>query len=216
EIGARNTCPEGPTWLRTPTRFRGSPRGALRAESMPLTPRCSSGGPPPRGAVSEGVCENGELAFNNCDRTTSEGPAFTDAAWPERGDEGGGPLRLPYLLRQRQTALAHLLRCEPVDRRRLDAEHGELEIQLAAVMNLVLDHQAQPLSDRDRRAAGRFALAMQIGIGQPPEDLHRLRMPVFQILSDCRHPARELRSVPGITRGFALHVLAVHPALDAR
>src|SRR5262249_34847435 len=145
--------------------------------------RDPGGGPPPGGAVSEGARENRSFSSCDCDRTTSEGPGFNLAARPERGDEGGGPPPETLFRRQRQTPLAHLLGGQTINRRRRDIEHRELQVKLSTVVDLVFDHQAQPFPDRDRRASGSFALAREIGVVEPAENRHRLRMEIIHVLS---------------------------------
>src|SRR5215212_11350796 len=70
--------------------------------------------------------------------------------------------------------LLHLFLGEPVQRRRLDAEDREVEVDLPPVVDLVLDHRAQPLADAQLGAARRDALRVEVGIAQGAEDGHRL------------------------------------------
>src|SRR6185503_6717080 len=63
-------------------------------------------------------------------------------------------------------AVTDFLGCQPVQRRRLHPEHVEHQINLPAVVRLVLDHRAQPFPRGDGRARRRLALALQIRIAQ--------------------------------------------------
>jgi len=51
-------------------------------------------------------------------------------------------------------ARLHFLGSEAVERRRLYPPHCEHQVQLTAVMRLVLGHRAEPLPECDRRPGG--------------------------------------------------------------
>src|SRR5438477_11368765 len=59
-----------------------------------------------------------------------------------------------------------LLRGQAVERRRRHAAHAEHQVNLPAMMRLVFDHGAQPLSHRDRRVGGSPALLGEASVGQ--------------------------------------------------
>src|SRR5436190_20691889 len=67
-------------------------------------------------------------------------------------------------------SLLYLLFGETVHRRRRDAEHRAIEIELPAMMTLVLDHGPQPLPPAQLRAARRHPLAIEVASADPGED----------------------------------------------
>src|SRR5438552_11106994 len=69
----------------------------------------------------------------------------------------------PTLGMTSNAARAYFFRGQSVQRRRGDADHAEHQIDLRAMMHFVLDHRAQPLPHRDRRARGRDAFRFEIG-----------------------------------------------------
>src|ERR1700757_2459451 len=50
--------------------------------------------------------------------------------------------------------LPHLLRSQPVQRRRLHPQHRQIQINLPAMMRLMLDHRPQPLPAGNGSAVG--------------------------------------------------------------
>src|SRR5262249_44713961 len=138
-----------------------------------------------------------------------------------RGGGGADPagflsLRRLFFRGPRARALAHLLRGQPVDRRRRGAEDAEPHVDLAAVGDLVLGHQAEPRAGRDRGAARRHALLLEIGVRQGAEDLDTLGVAAVEVRAHRLEAVRELAAVPGIAGGTAERVLGVHVTLDAR
>src|SRR5690242_12155585 len=70
----------------------------------------------------------------------------------------------------REAAVAYFFRGQAVQGRSGNTEHCEIEINLAAMMDFMLHHRAQPFPYRNRSAARRFALALQIGVSEAGKD----------------------------------------------
>jgi hypothetical protein len=93
-------------------------------------------------------------------------------------------------------------------------KHAEHEIDLPAVMDLVLKHRAQPLPRGDVGAAWRHALAAQIGWREPAEDLDGLGVHPLEIAHYLVVAVGEISPVSWIPAGAAGDILSKHPALD--
>src|ERR1043166_6101105 len=105
---------------------------------------------------------------------------------------------------------------QAIDGRSRHSPHRQHEIDLPAMMRLVLDHGAKPFPGRDRRAGGRAALRGEILIGQRREDCARLGMqPVVEVEHVLRSRG-EIGSTAFVSTRPLLHVLGVHLALDRR
>src|SRR5712691_10975874 len=82
------------------------------------------------------------------------------------------------------------------------------------MMDFVLDHRAEPLSDAQLDAAGRHALLLEIVVAERAEDRHGLVVHPLHEVDDPVVTIAELAAVTGIPARFALRVLREHPALD--
>src|SRR4030095_851066 len=67
-------------------------------------------------------------------------------------------------------SFANLFRGQAEDRRRRHLKHVEHQVDLPAVMHLVLDQRAQPFPRRDRYACRRMALPFEVGVAQAADD----------------------------------------------
>src|SRR5207245_7847934 len=84
---------------------------------------------------------------------------------------------------------------------------------LAAVVDFMFDHRAQPLADTQLRATRSEALLVQIGVAERSKNLHRLFMHAAEIGERCIVSVRELAPVSGIATRPQLRVLGKHPPL---
>src|SRR6266542_2226141 len=112
------------------------------------------------------------------------------------------------------TTLPNRLRGEAVQRRAGDAEHAEVDVDLPAMMDLVLGQRAQPLPDAELRAGGGHAFLLQLFVGEGGEDLHRLVVRAVEVVENGVVSLGELPAVSGIAARLELRVLGVHVQLD--
>ncbi len=112
------------------------------------------------------------------------------------------------------TAGADLLGGEAVERRGGDTEDAEVDVELAAVVGLVLDHGAEPVGNADFASSGRFALALQILIGQLRENLHGLGVEAFHECQNVFVAVREIFAVVGVAALVSLNVFRPHVAFS--
>ena len=75
-------------------------------------------------------------------------------------------------LASQRTPPAHLFFSQSIHRRRLHPEHGQIHVDLTAMVDLMLDHRSQPLAHAQLDATGRNALRIEIVIRKRPEDGH--------------------------------------------
>jgi hypothetical protein len=110
-------------------------------------------------------------------------------------------------------ARADLFGGEAVEGRGGDVEEAEVEIDLAAVVNLVFEHEAEPLPGRDGGGVGSLAFALEVGVGEAGEDFERFGVELFHEAKDFIEAVGEFFAVSGVAGGTALDGFGPHVAL---
>src|SRR5213593_3000282 len=105
---------------------------------------------------------------------------------------------------RRRLPLANLLFCQTVERRRADAEDAEVNVDLAAVVDFMFDHRAQPLADAQLRASRSGALLVQIGVGERSKNLHRFFVHAAKVRERRVVVVGELAAISRIAASSAL------------
>src|SRR4029450_13595510 len=141
---------------------------------------------------------------NDCART---GLAFTGIA--RASTSANAPRRRACSCRN--AALKKLLFRQTVKRRRAHAEHREHEVELSAMMNLVLDHRAKPLPRRDARPRWCRAPAVERLRRERAIDVQRFRVRAVEVRDDRVVSVGQVASMPRIrarvtSRGLGEHV----------
>src|SRR5918993_3232035 len=94
--------------------------------------------------------------------------------------------------------LQNLFRRETEEGRRGRVEHREVEVDLAPVVNLVLDNRPQSLPDGDVRPARRDAFLQKVFVAQPAEYLQRLRVHLLDELDRGLVAVGQFLTVSGV------------------
>jgi hypothetical protein len=118
------------------------------------------------------------------------------------------------VLRRSARSRADLFRGEAEDGRRGDAEDAEVVVDLAAVMDFVLDHGAQAEADGRFGAGDGHAAALEVVVSEAAENFHRFSVRLFHEREDVVEAVGELFAVRGVAAGFALDVFGPEVAFD--
>src|SRR5262245_32338868 len=116
--------------------------------------------------------------------------------------------------RSRNGSLLHFLGAQAVERRCLHAAETEHQVQLAAMMCLVLEHRPKPLPNGDRRPGRRLAFLGQARVGQLREQCARLAVKAIVVLARRDQAVSEVAGVARITSYPSMNVFRVHVAFD--
>src|SRR5262249_52882592 len=89
------------------------------------------------------------------------------------------------------------------------------DVDLAAVMNFVLGHQAEPFADTQLGAARRYTPLLEVLIAKSAQYSHRLLVEAAHVREDRVVAVGQLPAVSGIAARPQLSILDEHPAFDA-
>ena len=101
---------------------------------------------------------------------------------------------------------------EAVEGRGGDAEEAEVEIDLAAVVDFVFEHEAEPLPGGDGGGVGGLAFALEVGVGKAGEDFERFGVEFLHKGEDVFKAVGEFFAVSGVAGGAALDGFGPHVA----
>ena len=106
--------------------------------------------------------------------------------------------------------LPDLFGSEAVQRRRRKIQKSQVSIDLTAMVDLVLDHGAEPFPHYQSGARRCFTVLQEPLVGQRPNDHDRFRMEAIEQLQHGTRPVCQLRTVSRIPAWAAAHVLGEH------
>lgn len=110
---------------------------------------------------------------------------------------------------------AYLFFGESVERRRRNFQHGEINIDLSAMMDFVFDHQAEPFPKCDACAVGSGRFFVQVGVGDGGENFRGFAVEAVNVGEDGVMAIGESAIVVGITAGLEARVFGPHVTLGS-
>ena len=122
-------------------------------------------------------------------------------------------LNVEKLTGRRKAAGADLFGGEAVKRGSGDAEKAEIKINLAAMMDFVFEHEAEPLPGGDGGVVGSLTFALEVGVGEAREDFDRFGVETLHEGENVFETVGEIFFVRGVAGGTALHGFGPHVTL---
>jgi hypothetical protein len=89
-------------------------------------------------------------------------------------------------------------------------EDGEVEVDLAAMVDFVFGHEAEPLPGGDGSVAGSGAFSLKVGVGEAGKDFDGFGVELGHQSDDVFERGSEFFGVCGVAAGIALNVFGPH------
>ena len=135
---------------------------------------------------------------------------FDSAKIPAFGERG---LHKPILLLL--AALANLFFGEAVEWWRGNFKHGEININLSAMMDFMFDHEAEPFPEGDACAIGSDCFFVEIGVGERAENFHGFLVEAIHVIENIFKAFGERAIVARIAAGLEARVFGPHESFGA-